>query len=564
MPRKKSAAKRAREAEEKERNPPQEVEKPQDQQADTKESGDQQVGTRESGDESSTSEEEDEYGELVTEDVEDGINKVLSALRSGNTQELLNPESKFFEDPEKAAELGNNKERHKPIYLKDYHRMNILSGQALEDEDNEDANENGTIDGKQSYASQQNEERSQILKEINEAFDGDAGEKENKGEEGDDVIVKKEHQPSVPGLKLPDPEENGEEFLNAFYSNQAWIPHKGDELSNNMEEDDEAFDDAVENFENAYNFRFEDPNSANIISYARNQASLRRSDTSARRRKRDEAKQQKQLEKEEREKALHQRKTQKVRKLTDVLEQLQKESGKEISQDLVKKITDTLMNSDFKVDEWDKVINELFDSEFYSEEGKPTWDEDDEIMADFYKEKEEDEKMQQDEGQEMRSDKEAPSDTDEPPKKKAKKDKHDKKKSKRQLHEAVESAVDNNKLSLIDEVEEERKPRARTKEEQDMKFRYREVSPESFGLTARDIFAADDSELNKYIGLKKFAPYRAKELKNKDKRKAAKPRRLKEWRKEVFHNEDGPLLDSPAQDEQSASQKKNSKKHKHK
>ncbi|GAV52834.1 hypothetical protein ZYGR_0AI01160 [Zygosaccharomyces rouxii] len=550
MPRKKSAAKKAREIEEKEKKQPQDVEKPQDEPADA----------RESGDESSSSEEEDEYGELVTEDVEDGINKVLSALRSGNTQELLNPEVKFFEDPEKAAELGSNRERHKPIYLKDYHRMNILSGQALEDEDNE----NGTVDGKQSYASQQNEERSQILKEINEAFDGDAEDKEQ--EEGDDMLVKKEHQAPVPGLKLPDPEENSEEFLKAFDSNQAWIPHKGDKFGNNMEEDDEAFDNAVENFENAYNFRFEDPNAANIISYARNQATLRRSDTSSRRRKRDEAKQQKQLEKEEKEKALHKRKTEKVRKLTDVLEQLQKESGKEINQDLVKKITDTLMNSDFKVDEWDKVINELFDSEFYSGEGKPTWDDDDEIMADFYKEKEEDERAQQEEEKEEDegSGREAPSDVEEPPKKKAKKEKQDKKKSKRQLHEAVESAVDNNKLSLIDEVEEERKPRARTKEEQDMKFRYREVSPESFGLTARDIFAADDSELNKYIGLKKFAPYRAKELKNKDKRKAAKPRRLKEWRKEVFHNEDGPLLESAAQGEQPTSHKKSSKKHKHK
>ncbi|CAR26844.1 hypothetical protein ZYGR_0I01160 [Zygosaccharomyces rouxii] len=550
MPRKKSAAKRAREAEVKEKQPPQEVEKPQDEPVDD---------AQESENESSSSEEEDEYGELVTEDVEEGINKVLSALRSGNTQELLNPEAKFFEDPEKAAELDSNREKHKPIYLKDYHRMNILSGHALEDDENENANENGTVDGKQSYASQQNEEKSQLLKEINEAFDGDEEDKEQ--EEGDDMLVKKEHQAPVAGLKLPDPEENGEEFLKAFDSKQAWIPHKGDKFGTNMEEDDEAFDNAVENFENAYNFRFEDPNAANIISYARTQATLRRSDTTARRRKRDEVKLQKQLEKEEKEKALHKRKTEKVRKLTDVLEQLQKEYGKEIDQDLVKKITDTLMNSDFKVDEWDRVIGELFDSEFYSGEGKPTWDEDDEIMGDFYKEKEEDAKEQE---EEERSGREAPSDVEEPPKKKAKKEKQEKKKSKKQLHEAVETAVDNNKLSLIDEVEEERKPRARTKEEQDLKFRYREVSPESFGLTSRDIFAADDSELNKYIGLKKFAPYRAKELRNKDKRKAAKPRRLKEWRKEVFHNEEGPLLESSAQGEQSTSQKKSSKKHKHK
>lgn len=558
MPRKKSSAKKAKELEEREKKQPQQVEKPQDEQMDTKESEDG----------SSSSEEEDEFGELVTEDVEDGINKVLTALRSGNTQQLLNPEAKFFEDPEKAAEIGSNKERHKPVYLKDYHRMNILSGQALQEDEDENANENGTVDGKQSYASQQNEERSEILKEINEAFNGNENDEDDKEEEGDELLVKKENKTSVPEVKLPNPEENGEEFLKAFDSNQAWIPRKSDELGDKtMEEDDDAFDDAVENFENAYNFRFEDPNSSNIVSYARNQATLRRSDTSARRRKRDESKQQKQAQQEEKEKTLHRKKTDKVRKLTDVLEQLQKEYGKTIDPTLVEKITNTLMNSEFKVEEWDKVVTELFDSEFYSDEGKPTWDEDDEIMGDFYKgnaqEEEEYQEVQED-AERNGSEGEDHPDADQPPKKKAKKEKQEKKKSKKQLQEAVEGAVEHNKLALIDEVEEDRKPRARTKEEQDVKFRYREVSPESFGLTARDIFAADDSELNKYIGLKKFAPYRPKEQKMKDKRKAAKPRRLKEWRKEVFNNEDGPVLDAQAQEDQTISQKKGSKRHKHK
>lgn len=54
---------------------------------------------------------------------------------------------------------------------------------------------------------------------------------------------------------------------------------------NNNEEDDEEFEDAAEKFENAYNFRYEDPNAAEIISYARSQATLRRSDDSSRRRK---------------------------------------------------------------------------------------------------------------------------------------------------------------------------------------------------------------------------------------------------------------------------------------
>lgn len=55
----------------------------------------------------------------------------------------------------------------------------------------------------------------------------------------------------------------------------------------------------------------------------------------------------------------------------------------------------------------------------------------------------------------------------------------------------MENALEQNKLALIEEVgkeEEERKSRSRTKEEQDLKFRYREVYPESFGLTCKRDF----------------------------------------------------------------------------
>ncbi|SJM83450.1 related to protein KRI1 [Zygosaccharomyces bailii] len=538
MPRKKSAAKKAREAEKSEKSKDIKHEPTTD-----------EVSEEEEDKSESSSEEEDEYGELITEDVEDGINKVLSALRNNDTAQLLNPEVKFFEEPGRAAERGNGEERQKPVYLKDYHRMNILSGKALEEEDEDEK----TVDGKQSYVSQQNEEKSQLLKEINDAFDGD---QENRSDdEEDDLLVKKERQGPVPELKLPDPDKNGEEFLKAFDENQAWIPRKGDKIGDGeIDEDEIEFENAVESFENAYNFRFEDPNSADIVSYARNQATLRRSDTSSRRRKRDETRLQKEAEKKEKEKGIHKRKTEKVQKLTDVLEQLQKEYGREIDAKMVEKITNTLMNSDFKDDQWDKVISELFDAEFYATEGKPSWDDDDEIMAEFHKEKE----------QYSNSEGEIENELEEETSgKKARKEKQKEKRSKRHLHEAVENAVEKNKLALIDEVEGERKPRARTREEQNVKFRYREVSPESFGLTARDIFAADDVQLNKYIGLKKFAPYRPKELRMKDKRKASKPKRLREWRKETFNNEEGPKAESLLEEEHGSSHKKK-KIHKHK
>lgn len=485
--------------------------------------------------EESSSEEEDDYGELITEEVEDGIKNVLKAIRENDKEKLLDPKVRFFEDPEKAVEKMERSERHKPVYLKDYHRMNILSGNTFGDDEEEEK----TVDGGESYASQQRAERSQLLDEIKNAFSDEGNEGEDEGEE--DFLKKK--APSArkadASIQLPDPEKDGEKFLEEFVSNQAWIPRKGDKIVSldhdpNMQEDDDEFDEAVERFENAYNFRYEDPNAATIVSYARNQATLRRSETSSRRRKREDEKQKKEQEKAEKEKTIQKKKSEKVHKLTDVLEQLKKEYGAEINQQMVKKITDTLLNNDFKDDEWDTVLSELFDEEFYQQQGKPSWDDNDEIMADFHADQDKEDE-QSDTAIEA---------TEEPAKKSRKekvKEKKLKKKVKRELEEMVEDAVEQNKLKIIEAVEkeqEERKSRARTKEEQDLKFRYREVSPESFGLTTRDIFAADDTQLNQYIGLKKLAPYRSKEQKAKDKRKVTKAKRLREWRKEIFRGQD--------------------------
>lgn len=553
MPRKKSAAKRAREqakkeagvaatnsATEKTSENPSTTVKP------SIEPRKPYIPSEDEEEDDEEEEEEDDYGELITDEVENGINQVLDAIKNNKTDKLLDPKVKFFEDPESAAaNVANREGKHKPIYLKDYHRMNILSGDALKED--EEGNEHATVDGKQSFVSQQREEKTQLLNEIKNAFNDEENE-EVSGDEDDGFLKKKEPSTKKEGKSLPDPTVNEEDFLEEFVNQQAWIPKKGDKMIsldlNNNEEDDEEFEDAAEKFENAYNFRYEDPNAAEIVSYARSQATLRRSDNSSRRRKREEERKIKEKVKVEKETAVQKKKTKKLNKLTDILEQLTKEYGAEINADMVKKITDTLMKNDFKEEEWDNVVAELFNEEFYQQEGKPTWNEDDEIMGDFYSDGDGDGDgdVQGEEGEVQKEQKEE--DEEEGPKRKKskKEEKLQKKREKRKVNELVENALEQNKLALIEEVEkeeEERKSRSRTKEEQDLKFRYREVSPESFGLTAREIFAADDTDLNEFIGLKKFAPYRAKELRAKDKRKVMKARRLREWRKKTFKNEKG-------------------------
>lgn len=69
-------------------------------------------------------------------------------------------------------------------------------------------------------------------------------------------------------------------------------------------------------------------------------------------------------------------------------------------------------------------------------------------------------------------------------------------------------------------------------------FRYRETSPQSFGLTPRDILLApSDAALNEFAGIKKLATWRHPDKKKKDRKNLGKKARLREWRREVFGRE---------------------------
>lgn len=571
MARKKSAAKRAREEalktevasapaiEEK-----QEVEKPTKEKS-TKET--QEVSDDDDEDLES-SEEEDEYGQLITDNVETGINKVLEALKN-DPKKLLDPNLKFFDDPEKNSALKEKINKEKPMYLKDYHRQNLLSGDFKHEDDE---NEYGTVDGEKPFVVTEREERNQLLSDIKSAF--------NDGEDDDgsddDFLKKKESKKDdieKPKTVLPDPEKNQEAFLNAFLDNQAWIPKKNDkvlDLDKIDNDDEEDFDNAVEDFEKAYNFRYEDPNAAEIVSYARNQATLRRSNTNSRKRQRDKKNELKEKENQEKEELLKKKKTQKMNKVLDRLTKIKEAVGEEVSDETIQKVFgNSLLDEDFDDADWDSKMAQIFDEQYYgNEDSKPEWGEDDEIMGDFHKENKEDSDQAEDQEQ-------AQEDLDgEPPKKKSKKEKLKEKKSskkeKQSLKEKAHQIVESNAVKILDEVEDER---GRSQDKEEVRFKYRDVSPETFGLSTRDIILADDKQLNSFIGIKKFAPYRSKEQALKDKRKYAKKKHLQDWRKEVFHDKNGPRFQDgekeneiwiPIENEETPNPTKKTKKRKNK
>lgn len=535
MARKKSAAKKAKEAAlraESENASTEEVAKPQE----FSKKEDYQIES-EDDESSSTSEEEDEYGELLTENVESSIQKVLSMLKS-DPKKLLDPNAKFFDENDEEV---SKKSKDKPLYLKDYHRQALLLGDYKKDE-----NEFDTVDGEKPFVVTEREERNRLLDDIKNAFDGE------EAEDDDEFLKKKEKSEAAesdPASELPDPTKNAEGFLSAFLDRKAWVPKVNDkviDLDKIDNDDEQEFDDAVEDFERAYNFRYEDPNSAEIVSYARNQATVRRAKTNARKKERERKHAEKEKEKAEREKALQKKKTEKLNKVADRLKKIKDAVGDDVSNEAIEKVFgESLLNDDFDDADWDNKMAQVFDAQYYGAEiTKQEWDEDDEIMGEFHAAKAADGGdaeysdivREDDEPETENGDVEAVG--EKKSSKKAKlKEKKEAKKQLRNIREEAAKIVEANKLKILDEVEEER---GRSKEKEEIKFKYREVSPETFGLSTREILLADDLDLNKFVSIKKFAPYRPKELALKDKRKFAKKKHLQQWRKDVFQSKEGP------------------------
>ncbi|KAG0345985.1 hypothetical protein BG004_002681 [Podila humilis] len=65
------------------------------------------------------------------------------------------------------------------------------------------------------------------------------------------------------------------------------------------------------------------------------------------------------------------------------------------------------------------------------------------------------------------------------------------------------------------------------------RFKYHKVKPTNFGLTPVEILLADDKDLNEYVSLKKFAPYRRMDEQENDIRKYSKKNRVQLFRSKL-------------------------------
>ncbi|KAI1822664.1 KRI1-like family C-terminal-domain-containing protein [Xylaria intraflava] len=511
-------------------------------------------------DDSSSDETEDDDGFLATEALDAQISATLQAIKSKDPR-LYDGKSTFYtpidEDPTVQSTASKEK-KEKPVFLQDYHRERLLRGDAGQDGDGQEA-------PPQTYAQEQDDLKKSLQNEIQAqlkaAGDDDDSDSDDEGfmkaKEGTKVTSGSAIHPSrATNIKAPVPDvkeadKNPELFLSNFLASRAWVQGEGNGWQ--PFESDEEQDEKADEWEAAYNMRFEDPSKSNEVlrSYARDvtaSISVRREEKSGRKRQRELEKEKKEAEKKQRKEERARLRRLKVEEAEAKLQKIKKTAGlrgKVLKDDEWQK----LLEGAWEDDQWEEGMNKFFNDEYYAEgeEGsddaadgskkklkKPKWDDDidiKDIIPDFDDEERPKFGLTDDEAEQDDEDEDAPAAKRQKTTKERKKERLASQKEARQEHAKLEALVDA-RMKLEDpEILSGSKS---SKNADAPKFGYIETKPESFGLTTRDILMASDADLNSFAGLKKLAHWRDPEKQSKDRKRLGKKARLRQWRKETF------------------------------
>ncbi len=540
-----------------------------------------------SSDDSSSDETEDDDAELATKDLDAEIEETLAAIKRRDPK-VYDKEVRFYQEFDPETQEVDGKKKEKPMSLHDYHRRNLLEGFTGEEQDNA---QGGTP---RTFAQEQEDLKRDVVGHMHiSATNGEVSD----GDEDDFLVAKKQPTRNEVFAQLPSKEitdvdvaaadKDPEMFLSNFMAARAWLPTASSRLPA-LESDESEDDRRADEFEAAYNLRFEDPEHANekLKTFARDAAkySVRREDEKgrARKRARDREKEKKDQEKRERQEERKRLRELRVEEMATKVNKIREAAGLRGKQVNIDEWRDVL-EGDFDDSRWEEEMRDRFGDSYYAaaeeeDDGfggeaedieeqpgkrrkpkKPKWNDDIDIkdLVPEFEEEEatkpaftlssDDEVNEEEDGgvpvapnNLEESDVLSNADVEELPtaKRRSKKDfakeKADARRAARIERRKIEEFVDSN-LPL-----EHPSLAASTKNQPVAGFRYRETSPTSFGLTARDILFADDTQLNEYAGLKKMAAFRDAEKKRRDKKRYSKKGRLREWRKETFGSKDEP------------------------
>jgi len=539
------------------------------------------------GDDSSSDETEDDEGFLATEELDAQISATLQAIKNRDPR-LYDGKSTFYTpiDEEPAAQTTTSKQKkEKPVFLQDYHRERLLRGETGADDEDQDAPpQTYTQEQDELKKSLQNEIQAQLKAAGDDKSDDDEGfikaKKEIKADPGSNIHPSRAAKVKVPVPDVKEADKDPELFLSNYLASRAWA--QGDGNGWQPLESDEDEDEKADEWEAAYNMRFEDPSKSNEVlkSYARDVTaaiSVRREEKTGRKRQRELEKERKEAEKQQRKEERARLRRLKLEKADEKLRKIRKAAGLR-GKVLKEEEWQKLLESAWDNDKWEEEMNKFFNDQYYAEgeggsdyedaEGskkkkvkKPKWDDDIDIkdlVPDFDDEEQPKFTLTDDEavGSEVA---EEDDDEDAPA---AKRQKTTKERKKERLASQKEARQERARLeALVDAHMDLEDPEIlRNSKNKGMpRFGYLETKPETFGLTTRDILMAPDADLNEFAGLKKLAHWRDAEKQSKDRKRLGKKARLRQWRRETFGPEferEPPALDfGPPKKEKSKTSK---------
>nr|CAG4644785.1 EOG090X05XL [Leptodora kindtii] len=345
----------------------------------------------------SSSETEDEDGEAWTADVEKEFFQTLASLKNKDPS-IYTTDKKFFSHKELVPPVKIKKE--KAMFLRDYERKNIL-------ENNVEAGEEHIPEVKVPTYHEEQEALKKGFQSVMDGSDSDGEdllvvrkktdkEKEKEDEDykewlkgrKDDINedVKNQLKPLKEFWSNPKLDEN-EKFLRDFILNKRYLDSEDKDYiptyeevvhdsEGDLSEDEKTLEKQTE-FEQKYNFRFEEPDPEFIKRYPRTIAdSLRKTDES-RKMKREETKERKKKEKETKKEELKQLKKFKLNEIKQKLDQLKAITGNDALP-----FQDEDLEEDFDPDKYDEKMKKIFDEQYYEfDEGdqKPEFPYDEEI-----------------------------------------------------------------------------------------------------------------------------------------------------------------------------------------
>lgn len=491
-------------------------------------------------DDESSEDEEDDQGTLATGILDKEYTAALQAIRDKDPR-VYDKGTVFYSSVDDVGfPQGAVMHREKPVLLRDYQREKLLSVAEIEN----------TNDIEPSYANQQDQTRTAVIQQINSVMQDGHSEAEQTdmadGATGDDLFTLKEpiiieHRGTA--ISTAEVEQAGRDpdgFLSRFLTTRAWVPSESARFQP-FESDDEEYEKKADEFEEAYNLRFEDAVGANeaIVTHARDAAakhSVRAEAKNKRKRARETENAQKKEANTERLKEQGMLRKLRLASAEEKLDKIRDAAG----------ITGTVVDlgdwAEFLTDDWDEgkwdsMMQQKFDHEYYKgkddafhDEGargkapRPRGGSDIDItnnVPTFGVESKQTSSSDEDDKVTRGKKLEVAMVVDDDQSKK------EVRKQRRMLQQLVSEKAD-----LEDALEG-------VKSRDSSNFRYRETSPINFGLTAHDILMASDSQLNQFAGLKKLATFRDTQKRRKDLKRLGKKARLRQWRRETFGNEHG-------------------------